>query len=153
MKWRNVYVGLNLQVQQFKIQATSQEIVEEYDFGNTLGYFEEVSNLIENVPALTAFYENTILTPSLTAIQIEAKLGKRIHFKKMKRLFLDVELSYQSNLSARVSINTSSTTGEVLMKNVIEPILNEGTEDSFGAFAFPTVGVKLSYQIGHKIYY
>ena len=152
LKWRNVYAGLNLQVQQFKISATAQELVEEYDFGNTQGYQEEVLAFIENAPTLNTFYENTILTPSLTAIQIEAKLGKRIHFKNIKKLFLDVELSYQSNVAATISLKTPSAAGEVLVERFVRPILKEGTEDSFSAFAFPTIGLRLSYQIGQKIY-
>lgn len=153
LKWRNVYAGLNIQVQQLKVQATAQELVEEYDFGNTLGYQEGVLALVENVPTLTTFYEDAVLTPSLTAIQVEAKVGKRIHFKKMKQLFLDLELSYQSNISTTVSVDTPSQASEVLLERFIKPILDEGTEDSFGSFAFPTIGVRLSYQIGSKIYY
>lgn len=152
LPWRNLYAGLNLQIQQFKIQASPQELAEEYDFGDTQGFREEILGLIENVPVLSSFYENTVLSPSLTAIQLEAKVGKRIHFKKMKSVFLDVEVSYQTNLSAAASVNTSSTAGEVLMENFIKPILEEGTEDSFSSFSFPTVGVRISYQIGDKVY-
>ena len=153
LKWRTIYVGLNVQVQQFKVQATPQELVEEYDFGDTQDYLEEITTLVENAPTLTAFYENAELAPRLNAIQIEVKLGKRIHFKKMKNLFLDLELSYQSNLSAPISIQTPSTVGEVLIERFIKPILTEGTDDSFSGFAIPTVGARLSYQIGSKIYH
>ncbi|MEL7121039.1 MAG: hypothetical protein AAFO07_16420 [Bacteroidota bacterium] len=153
VKWRNLYVGLNLQVQKFTIHVTPQEVVEEYDFGNTQAYSEEVLGLVQNVPALNAFYKNATLVPSLTAIQLEAKLGKRIHFKNLKKLFLDIELSYQSNLSSRISIKTPSQTGDVLVERFVRPILDEGTENSFSSFAFPTVGVRLSYQIGDKVHY
>ena len=153
LKWRNFYAGLNLQVQKFTINVTAQEVVEEYALGNTEGYSEEVLGLVQNVPALNAFYENATLAPSLTAIQVEAKLGKRIHFKNLKKLFLDIELSYQSNLSSRISIKTPSQTGDVLVERFVRPILDEGTEDSFSSFSFPTIGVRVSYQIGDIVHY
>lgn len=152
VKWRNTYAGLNMQIQRFKLPTTTQEMVEEYDFGDTQGRLGDILTLVESSPALNNFYENAMLTPSITNFQLEFKLGKRFHFKKLSKLFLDLEVSYQFNLSAQVSIEAPSAIGNNLIENFVKPILNQGSEESFGGFALPTIGLRLSYQLGERIY-
>ena len=152
LKWHNIYAGLDMQMQQFSLSSTPQELVEEYDFEDTQGLLGDVLAVVDKSPALQVFYENAILTPAITTIQLEVKLGKRIHFKKITKLFLDIELSYQYNLSAQVTMKASSTIGNNLVENFITPIIDQGSKDSFSSFALPTVGLRLSYQLGNKIY-
>ena len=45
LPWRNFYAGLNLQVQQFKVEATPRELAEEYYFCDTQGYRQVILKL------------------------------------------------------------------------------------------------------------
>lgn len=149
---RNLYAGLNLQFQRFKLPATPMELVEEYDFGDSQDFLADIQSQLEDNPFLQDFYENTLLEPIIAPIQLGITVGKKVHFKKASKLFLDVEFSYQLNLSNRVRIQSESFLGQILVNNFISPILDEGSKDSFQSFNLPSLSVRLGYQWGEKIY-
>ncbi len=151
-KQRNFYAGLNLQFQRFKLPATPMELVEEYDFGDTQGYLDDIQSQVESNIILQDFYENAILEPIISPIQLGITLGKKFYFKKASRLFLDVEFSYQLNISNNVKIKSDSFIGQILVNNFITPILDEGSNDSFEGFNLPSLSFRLGYQLGEKIY-
>jgi len=152
--WRrqHLYVGLNLQFQRFKLPATPMELVEEYDFGDTQGFLEDIQDQLEDSPFLQDFYENALLEPTIAPIQLGITVGKKFYFKKAPRLFWDIEFSYQLNISNRVRIKSESFVGQIIVDNFIVPILDEGSNDSFQGFNLPTLSVRLGHQLGKKVY-
>ena len=152
--WRRqkLYAGLNLQFQRFKLPATPKELVEEYDFGDTQGFLDDIQGQLEDSPFFQDFYENALLEPTIAPIQLGITVGKKFYFEKAPRLFLDVAFSYQLNISNRVRINSDSFIGQIIVDNFIAPILEEGSNDSFQAFNLPTLSVRLGCQLGEKVY-
>ena len=149
---RHFYAGLNLQFQRFTLPATPQELVEEYDFGDSQGFTDDIQSQLEGNDFLQNFYENTVIEPVILPIQLGITLGKKFYFKKATRLFLDVEFSYQLNLSNNVNIKSESFIGQILVDSFISPILDEGSNDSFKGFNLPSVSVRIGYQLGEKIF-
>ena len=152
MRRRHFYAGLNLQFQRFALPATPMELVEEYDFGDTQGFSDDIQNQLEVNGFLRDFYENAILEPIVYPIQLGITLGKKFYFKKATRLFLDIEFSYQFNVSNNVHVKSESLIGQILVNNIITPILDEGSADSFKGFNLPALSLRLGYQLGNKIY-
>lgn len=152
-KKKDLYVGLNLQLQRFTLPTTAQELVEEYDFGDDLGLRNDVSDLLDGNDFLRSFYEETIIEPTIRLVQLGLTVGKRFHLKKAPRVGLYAEFSYQLNMASSIKLNSDSRVGQLLLDNFVSPILDEGTAASFGSFNLPTLTFRLSYQLGEKIYY
>jgi hypothetical protein len=149
---RHFYAGLNLQFQRFTLPATPQELAEEYDFGDAQGFTDDIQSQLDDNAFLQNFYENTVIEPVIRPIQLGLTLGKKFYFKKASRLFLDVEFSYQFNISNNVKIKSESFIGQILLDNFIAPILDEGSNDSFQGFNLPSLSFRIGYQLGEKIY-
>jgi hypothetical protein len=134
------------------LPATPQELVEEYDFGDSQGLTDDIQNQLEGNVFMQNFYENTIIEPIIRPIQLGITLGKKFYFRKASRLFLDLEFSYQFNVTNNVKIKSESFIGQILVDNFISPILDEGSNDSFKGFNLPSLSFRLGYQLGEKIY-
>ena len=149
---RHFYAGLNIQFQRFTLPATPMELVEEYDFGDSQGFLDDIQSQLEGNSFAQNFYENTIIEPVILPIQLGITAGKKFYFKKASRLFLDVEFSYQFNINNNVKIKSESFIGQILVDNFITPILDEGSNDSFQGFNLPSLSFRMGYQLGEKIY-
>lgn len=152
MKWKDVYVGLNLQFQRFSMESTAQELVEEYDFGDSQGFGDDIEELLEGNDLVREFYEETQIKAVVKPIQMGITVGKRFQFKKAPRLSLHTEFSYQLNLSGRSDLESDSFLGQVILNNFAGPVLSEGTAESFGSFNLPALTVRLSYALGEFAY-
>lgn len=152
-QWKDTYFGANIQFQRFKLKATPQELVEKYDFGDSLGFSDELLKVVNNNELAKSFYENTVIEPIFVPIQLGITVGKRFTFKNNRNLGLNIEASYQFNLSMKTSVESPSGTGKLIVDNFIEPIIVYGTSHSFRSFNLPSIAVKLNYQLGNTIYY
>lgn len=152
LKRKGLYAGINLQFQRFSMRATPQELVEEYDFGDTQGLGEELQDALEGNEFLQYFYEDTQVKAVVNPVQLGITLGKRFQFKKNPRLSLSAELSYQLNLASRSKLESDDFLGQIILTNFVSPILDEGTEDSFGSFNLPSLSIRLNYMLGDYVY-
>ncbi len=152
MKWKDVYFGLNLQFQRYTLPATPQELVEQYDFGDTQGLGNDIQDQLDDNDFLQDFYENTEIIPTLRIVQVGFTVGKRFHFKRVPKLGLLAEFSYQVNLASSMKLNSKSSIGQIILDRFVSPILDEGTSESFGSFNLPTLTLRLNYQLGPKVY-
>ncbi|MEM9723722.1 MAG: hypothetical protein AAGA10_30970, partial [Bacteroidota bacterium] len=128
------------------------ELVEKYDFGDTQLFLEDIQSQLEANSILQNFYDNSILEPVISPIQLGITLGKKFYFKKASRLFLEVEISYQLNVSNTVKIHSDSFIGQILVDSFITPVLEEGSNDSFEGFNLPSLSFRLGYQLGKKTF-
>ncbi|MEM9932288.1 MAG: hypothetical protein AAF824_01695 [Bacteroidota bacterium] len=152
LKWRDVYVGLNLQFQRFSMVSTPQELVEEFDFGNSQGFAEDLQEAVETNDLIRYFYEDTKVKAVLNPIQLGFTMGKRFRFKRRPRWSIHTEFSYQINLASRARLDSDDFIGQLIVNNFINPILDEGTEDSFGSFNLPSISIRLSYSPGEYVF-
>ncbi|MEM6633579.1 MAG: hypothetical protein AAF694_28155 [Bacteroidota bacterium] len=75
---RHFSVGLSLQFQRFKLPATPMELVEKYDFGDTQLFLEDIQSQLEANSILQNFYDNSILEPVISPIQLGEKTYRKL---------------------------------------------------------------------------
>ncbi|MBT29909.1 MAG: hypothetical protein CMO01_09640 [Thalassobius sp.] len=153
VKKKDVYVGLNIQFQQFKLSATPQELVEEYDFADSQNLGETLQDLIDNNSTINAFYENTIIEPQVKPIQLGITIGKRFPLTRNRKLALNTEIAYHFNIATYTTLTSTSLAGQILINNIINPILENNTDASFNSFNLPSVSLRLNYQLSNRIFY
>ena len=152
VKWNDVYAGLNLQFQKFTLSATPQELVEKYDFGNSQGLGDDLQELLDENERARYFYETTILKPVIRPVQLGITIGKRYSLKKVKRLSINTEFSYQFNITTNTSVESESLAGRLIVNQIINPILATGSSRSFDKFNPPTFTLRFTYQLGNKTF-
>ncbi len=152
VRLKDLYVGLSLQFQRFSLTATPQELVEEYDIGDNLDLLDDVLEFVETNELAQAFYETVVVKPIIRPIQLGLTIGKTFHFSKVPRLSLNLELSYSRNVTTRTELTSDSFIGRIIIGSFVNPILDEGTEDSFDEFNLPTLSLGVNYQLGKKVY-
>lgn len=152
-KPRDLYFGLNLQFQRFSLPATPQELIENYDFGDSQGFSSNIEETLRDNSLASSFYENSIIRPTIRLMQLGFTIGKNFYFKKNERLSLGVELSYSVNIRQRVKVEADTRIEQLIVDQFISPILSEGTNVSFDNFNIPSLSLRLNYRLGDNIYF
>ncbi len=147
-RWNGFYTGLFLQFQRFTMSVTPQEMVESYDFGDTQGLSDNLQEILDNNDAARSFYENTVLVPTVRPIQAGLLVGKTFQFAKVPRLSVSTELSYQTNITTKSSIESESIVGQIIVNQIVSPILSSGSSANFKGFNVPALTFKISYTLG-----
>ncbi len=146
-KRRKYYAGLNFQNQKFTLPSTTQQLVENYDFLDGQGRKDKILDLVDRNTRLREFYETTQIISKVTLQRLGITLGRRFSFSKIPRFGFHTELSAQWNMGSRTAIGSSSTIGNVLIKQFAEPILQEKTKESFSSFFLPSLTLRVSYAL------
>lgn len=149
---KGFYTGFFLQFQRFTMSVTPQEMVENYDFGDTQGLSDNLQEILDNNEAAQSFYENTILVPTVRPIQVGLAVGKSFQLRKIPRLTICPELSYQMNLTTKSSIESDSFVGQIIVNQIISPILSSGSSANFKGFNVPGLTLKISYELGKTVH-
>ncbi|MEA5139238.1 hypothetical protein [Arcicella rigui] len=147
-KKRKLYSGVNIQFQHFTLPATPKELFEKYNFGDQLALQNDLDDLLDR-PIVQNFFENTLLTPNVNPIQLGFLLGFSIKIGKSEKLFLNPELNYQINLYTKTKVSASNPIGNILVNNIINPTIKQGSEESFGTFKLPSISLKFVYRFSN----
>lgn len=149
-KWKDFYFGVNIQFQRFTLPATPKELVEDYNFADE----EELDNIQSEInanPTLRSFYENTIISPVIKPIQLGLTVGKRFSFNAIPRWSLNPEVSFHFNLTTKTTFDSDSFAGNIIINRFIEPRIGSSSSSSFSSFNFPSISLRVTYQLGMGI--
>lgn len=149
-KLKDVYIGLSLQFQRFSLPATPQELVEEYDFGDTQGFLTDILDVVGSNDLFLSFYEDTEIKPIVQPIQLGLRVGKIFHFKHKPRWALGIEVSFLRNIGARTKLVSPRRVVQFVIDRFLDPIVEEGTDEIFDDFNLPSLSVSLHYKLGKK---
>lgn len=143
--------SLTFQFQRFSISATSEELINNLDFGDELVDDSELQDALEDSETLEDFYYNETVYPTIRPIQLVLNIEKKFRFRKVPRISLSVAFSFSMNIATRTSIEANSTLGTIIMDNYVNPTLKQSSTESFGTFNLPSLTLQLNIGLGKLI--